>query len=199
MHRAVPNDGHRAVARLQQRGVVAEVITQNVDGLHTTAGSVPVTDLHGRISDVVCLQCRQVSPRAELHQRLLRLNPGFDLEADVIINPDGDAEFDDTEDFLLADCRRCGGILKPDVVLFGENVPKQRVQHCYDAVAASEGLLVVGSSLTVLSGLRFVRAASRGGIPVVICNRGTTRGDVYADLKLDAGCAPVLAEFERRL
>ncbi len=188
---AAPNAGHAAVVRLQQLGVVGTVVTQNVDGLHEAAGSTDVVDLHGRLDRVVCLRCGEVSSRATLHERLAAANPGFGA-ADVELAPDGDAVVSDVSGFQLVGCVRCGGTLKPDVVFFGENVPRDRVDRCYAAVAAAEGLLVVGSSLTVQSGLRFVRRARQLGQVVVIVNRGETRGDPLADLRLDAGCSPTL-------
>jgi NAD-dependent SIR2 family protein deacetylase len=198
MTRAVPNAGHRAVAALEHRGVVRGVITQNVDGLHRAAGSHAVIDLHGRIADVVCLGCRRISDRTELQHRLTVLNPGF-VEAvgpQVETAPDGDAVLASVAGFRLAGCTDCGGVLKPDVVFFGENVPRERVARAYalvDALADDEGaLLVAGSSLTVMSGLRFVRRAHQLGVPVVIVNRGTTRGDDLADVLVDQGCSEVL-------
>lgn len=189
---ARPNDGHRALARLQANGVVATVITQNVDGLHAAAGSAPVIDLHGRLRDVVCLDCGGISPRLDLHARLTALNPGFAEDLAVRVRPDGDVELADVDSFRLADCGSCGGPLKPDVVFFGENVPPERVARCSTAVEAAAALLVVGSSLTVLSGFRFVRHAASLGRPVVIVNRGATRGDPYAAVKVDGGSTPVL-------
>lgn len=192
MAAAQPNDGHRALARLQANGVVTTVITQNVDGLHTAAGSTPVVDLHGRLCDVVCLGCRDICSRLDLHARLTELNPGFGEDLMVRARPDGDVDLDDVETFRVADCLPCGGSLKPDVVFFGENVPAERVQRCYAEVELADALLVAGSSLTVLSGFRFVRHAARLGKPVVIVNRGATRGDPYATVKLDDGCTPAL-------
>jgi NAD-dependent SIR2 family protein deacetylase len=206
MARAEPNAGHRALAELERAGTLGGLITQNVDGLHTAAGSRTVIDLHGRIADVVCVGCLRRSSRAELQARLGELNPGFVEAAGTAIEtaPDGDAELQATDGFRLAGCTGCGGLLKPDVVFFGENVPRERVQRAFalvDAAAAASGaLLVAGSSLTVMSGLRFVRHAHRLGMPVVIVNRGPTRGDELAELRLDAGCSEfltVLAAAER--
>jgi len=197
MRRAEPNPGHRAVAALG-----AElVITQNVDGLHEAAGTPALVALHGRIADVVCLACRRTTPRTALQRRLEEANPGWAARhADVAVRPDGDVDLDATADFVVPDCADCGGPLKPDVVFFGENVPKPRVERCYAAVEAladSGGtLLVAGSSLTVMSGLRFVRRAAQRGIPVVILNRGPTRGDDLAADKVEAGTSdwlPALA------
>ena len=196
MKRAEPNAGHLALARLDPE----LLITQNVDGLHEAAGSRRMLALHGRIADVVCLACRRTSSRAALHERLTVLNPAWEAQhAAVEVRPDGDVELDDTADFVVPDCDGCGGALKPDVVFFGENVPPARVERCYaavDALAASGGaLLVAGSSLTVMSGFRFVRRAAKAGIPVVIVNRGPTRGDDLATYKLEVGCSEFLSEL----
>ena len=199
MRRAEPNAGHHALARIDP----TLLITQNVDGLHEAAGSRAVVALHGRISDVVCLACRLVTRRSALHARLLALNPGYaDLHAGADVRPDGDVELSDTASFVVPACEACGGVLKPDVVFFGENVPAPRVERCYaavEALAASRGvLLVAGSSLTVMSGLRFVKRAAREGTPVVIVNRGWTRGDELASSKLEVGCSEFLTELAER-
>jgi NAD-dependent SIR2 family protein deacetylase len=195
MRTAGPNPGHHAVAALRP----TLLITQNVDGLHERAGSSPMVALHGRIADVVCLDCRQVTARTDLQHRLDELNPGWAAaHVDVVVRPDGDVDLETTDGFLVPDCAGCGGVLKPDVVFFGENVPRERVDRCYAAVDAlrEEGaLLVAGSSLTVMSGLRFVRRAARNGTPVVIVNRGTTRGDELARFKIDAGCSEFLSDL----
>ncbi len=190
--RARPNDGHRALAALERSGALAGVVTQNVDGLHRRAGSRRVIDLHGRIDDVVCLDCREISSRSDLHGRLHERNPGFGAALTSETAPDGDVEFDDTAGFRLVGCRSCGGVLKPDVVFFGENVPPERVRRAFAAVDDAEALLVAGSSLTVMSGLRFVRHAARAGTPVVLVNRGLTRGDPLATCRIDAGCSQTL-------
>jgi NAD-dependent SIR2 family protein deacetylase len=195
---AVPNAGHHAMTRLERAGAVVGLITQNVDGLHTLAGSPSVIDLHGRITEVVCLDCGRITDRVDLHRRLEQLNPG---QADRLAPsaPDGDAVVDDTSGFRLSACLDCEGPLKPDVVFFGENVPKERVARCIDRVDAADALLVVGSSLQVMSGLRFVRQAARAGTPVVIVNRGPTRGDDLATHLVDGGCSPVLEALARVL
>jgi NAD-dependent SIR2 family protein deacetylase len=198
MFDARPNAGHRALARLQHHESTGPVITQNVDGLHQRAGSTDVTDLHGRIDRVICLDCTAISGRTELHTRLTAGNPGFGAGLDPIQRPDGDVELADTSDFVVADCRVCGGILKPDVVFFGENVPPARVESCYQLVDRAGSLLVLGSSLTVQSGLRFVRRADQLGTPVAIVNRGRTRGDEFATITLHAGCSEVLAGLVSR-
>jgi NAD-dependent SIR2 family protein deacetylase len=199
MKRAEPNPGHHALARIDPE----LLITQNVDGLHERAGSRRVVALHGRISDVVCLSCRAVSGRTDLHQRLSQLNPGFaERHGRAEVRPDGDVELDDTDDFVVAGCGECGGILKPHVVFFGENVPVDRVERCYEAVDAlaenGGALLVAGSSLTVMSGFRFVRRAAKAGIPVAIVNRGETRGDELATYCLEAGTSEFLTALEAR-
>jgi len=196
MRHASPNPGHIALAALERAGVLRSVITQNVDGLHGAAGSRDVVDLHGRIDEVVCLECGDVTGRDLLQARLLGLNPGF-AEAAVAAEtaPDGDAVLDETDGFVVAGCTGCGGVLKPHVVFFGENVPRTRVERSYalvEGLAGDGALLVAGSSLTVMSGLRFVKRAHALGVPVVILNRGTTRGDPLATLLVDAGCSETL-------
>ena len=192
--RAVPNDGHLAVAELSRRGLLTGIITQNVDGLHQAAGASEVTELHGSLHRVICLSCGQRTSRAELDRRLESANPGWDTQAAASINPDGDAAVDDeaTASFRVADCAACQGALKPDVVFFGENVPRPRAQACYDLVESADALVVLGSSLTVMSGFRYVRHAARYGVPVVIVNQGATRGDPYATATLDAPLGPTL-------
>ncbi|GAA1597246.1 NAD-dependent protein deacetylase [Actinoplanes couchii] len=190
---ARPNDGHRAVARLQKNGLLAGVITQNVDGLHQEAGARDVNELHGNLGRIVCLDCRDLSGRTELEERLTAANPGFAAVA-TSVNPDGDVELDESEEagFRVVDCRACGGMLKPDVVYFGETVPADRVSRAFATVAAARTLLVLGSSLTVMSGRRFVLRAVRDGIRVAIVNRGVTRGEPYADLMIDAPLGVIL-------
>ncbi|MFE9622949.1 NAD-dependent protein deacetylase [Streptomyces sp. NPDC006527] len=179
--RARPNAGHRAVAAFGQHGLLSGVITQNVDGLHQAAGSEGVVELHGSLNQVVCLSCGTFSPRHELARRLEEINVGFEPVA-AGINPDGDADLTDEQvaDFRVVPCAVCGGVLKPDVVFFGENVPPRRVEHCRTLVREATSLLVLGSSLTVMSGLRFVRQAAQAGKPVLIVNRDPTRGDPHA-------------------
>jgi len=194
-----PNAGHRALAELERRGVVSGVITQNVDMLHTKAGSRNVIDLHGVYGRVRCLSCETLISRVALDERLTAANPGFVdsvVGADgVEIAPDADAEISSTAHFRMVDCDRCGGILKPDIVYFGESVPKPRVRAAYDMVDDAEALVVLGSSLTVMSGLRFVRHAAKHDKPVVIVNRGATRGDEFADDTVHAGCSEVLTSY----
>lgn len=193
MERTRPNEGHRALARLETGGVVGGLVTQNVDTLHEKAGSRRVIDLHGRYDRVRCLSCRRVISRERLSQRLSALNPDFTVKVDdAEIAPDADAAIAATESFRVADCETCGGMLKPDIVYFGENVPKDRVAEVFALVDQAASMLVAGSSLSVMSGLRFVRHAARQDKPVVIVNRGETRGDELATLKVDGSCSPIL-------
>ena len=185
--RALPNDGHTMVARLESLGLLTGVVTQNVDGLHQAAGSRLVTDLHGNLSRVVCLSCGDRTSRRELDDRLRSANAGF-MATVTAINPDGDVDIadDQLDGFAVVDCLGCDGLLKPDVIFFGENVPPARVQSCYELLERSRLLLVLGSSLTVMSGYRFVRQAAKVGTPVAIVNCGATRGDNDAVLTVDA-------------
>ncbi|MEV6772453.1 NAD-dependent protein deacetylase [Nocardia sp. NPDC051030] len=195
MDAARPNPGHRALAQLERTGVVTGVITQNVDLLHTKAGQRSVIDLHGVYARVRCLNCDAVISRMTLAERLEAANPGFADDAIVTgieVAPDADAVITDTESFRMVDCADCGGMLKPDIVYFGETVPKDRVTAAFETVEAAEVLLVAGSSLTVMSGLRFARRAAKTGRAVVIVNRGHTRADALATMAIDAGCSPVL-------
>ncbi|QIK74411.1 Sir2 family NAD-dependent protein deacetylase [Nocardioides piscis] len=195
MGAAAPNAGHHALARIDP----SLLITQNVDGLHEAAGSPRLVALHGRVADVVCLACRRTASRVALQRRLDGLNADWMARhGHSAMRPDGDVDLDATHDFVVAGCEDCGGSLKPDVVFFGENVPAERVQQCYDAVDAlgeDGALLVAGSSLTVMSGLRFVKRAARSGTPVVIVNRGATRGDELATHKLETGTSEFLDEL----
>jgi NAD-dependent SIR2 family protein deacetylase len=193
---AVPNLGHHAVAELGRRRLLAGVITQNVDGLHQAAGAAGVTELHGSLHRVICLSCGQRTVRTDLHRRLAAANPGWDA-GPALINPDGDAVLTDdaTESFRVVDCASCDGVLKPDVVFFGENVPRPRVQACYAMVEQASSLVVLGSSLTVMSGFRYVRHAAKVPVPVVIVNQGATRGDAYAAATLDAPLGRVLTDL----
>src|SRR5579875_873844 len=191
---ARPNAGHLAVARLQQRGSLDGIVTQNVDGLHQAAGARDVIELHGGLDLVVCLSCGLRASRLSLDARLRAANPDFGA-AVTGVNPDGDVELADEalDGFVPAGCVYCGSdLLKPDVVFFGENVPRARVDACYALVEQARTLLVLGSSLTVMSGLRFVRRAAALGIPVAIVNQGPTRGDELATVRVDAPLGEVL-------
>ncbi|MFB6906593.1 NAD-dependent protein deacetylase [Streptomyces bacillaris] len=198
--RARPNAGHRAVAAFGRHGLLSGVITQNVDGLHQAAGSEGVVELHGGLDRVVCLSCRTLSPRRELARRLEEANEGFAPVA-AAINPDGDADLTDEQvgDFRVVPCTACGGVLKPDVVFFGENVPPERVEHCRELVRRSAAVLVLGSSLTVMSGLRFVRQAAQEGQPVLIVNRDPTRGDRHAVTRIALPLGTALTTVAGRL
>ncbi|SDG07253.1 NAD-dependent protein deacetylase, SIR2 family [Lentzea fradiae] len=191
---ARPNAGHHAVARLSPR--LCGVITQNVDGLHQAAGTPDVVELHGGLDRVICLDCRRVTPRLDLDHRLREANPDFAVTTDEV-NPDGDVFLPEEQvrGFRVVPCADCGGVLKPDVVFFGENVPRPRVEQCCSLVDGARSLLVLGSSLTVMSGLRFVRRAASAGIPVVIINRGETRGDPVASHRVDLPLGPSLTEL----
>ncbi len=199
---ARPNAGHRSVAALQAAGAVGDVITQNVDGLHQAGGARDVTELHGGLDRTVCLACGDVADRAELDARLREVNPWFRPEGTEEVNPDGDVELPEAalDGFVMVDCLACGGgPLKPDVVFFGETVPRDRVDRCFSLVDRARSLLVLGSSLTVMSGYRFVIHAAKRGIPVGIVNVGPTRGDAKADVRVDAPLGQVLPELALRL
>jgi NAD-dependent SIR2 family protein deacetylase len=197
---ARPNDGHHAVARLQELGALTGIVTQNVDGLHSAAGARDVVELHGNLARITCLGCGEQTSRPDLERRLDAANPGFTAAVSAV-NPDGDVEIDDADldGFTVVDCAGCGGLLKPDVVYFGETVPPDRVQRSFALVCAARTLLVLGSSLTVMSGRRFVLRAAREGIRVAIVNRGVTRGDPYAGLLVDAPLGVVLPDLVHRL
>ncbi|MGO9154938.1 SIR2 family NAD-dependent protein deacylase [Mycobacterium sp.] len=199
MDETLPNAGHRALAALEHAGAVTGVITQNVDLLHTKAGSTNVVNLHGTYARVICLGCGRTMSRAALAEQLEAMNPGFIERAEAIgglaVAPDADASISpaaDTASFRYLDCPRCAGMLKPEIVYFGETVPKEIVAWAYSLVDEAEALLVAGSSLTVFSGYRFVRHAAALGIPVAIVNRGRTRGDDLATVKVDGGCSEML-------
>ena len=193
---ARPNDGHLAVAEPQRRGLVAGVITQNVDGLHMAAGSPDVLELHGNLARVACLNCGARTTRAALDARLRAVNRGWDAQVRAV-NPDGDVLVDDdmVATFRVVECDTCNGVLKPDVVFFGENVPRDRVDASYALVERAGSLVVLGSSLTVMSGLRFVRHAAKLGVPVSIVNQGETRGDALATMRLDLPLGPALSRL----
>lgn len=198
MASARPNPGHEALAALQTRDRLTALVTQNVDRLHRKAGSNDEVELHGALAEVICLACRRLSSRAMLQDRLHALNPGFGDDS-VAQAPDGDADLEDVEDFVVARCLHCEGELKPHVVFFGESVPRERVHRAREAVDAADALLVVGSSLVVYSGFRFVKQAARAGIPVAILNLGPTRGDELATLKVEANAGQFLPELVARL
>lgn len=194
MGAARPNAAHHALAALERRGSVSLLVTQNVDGLHQRAGSRRVLDLHGSLDEVVCLSCDFTTSREEHQATLATLNPEF-LELSGRVAPDGDMDLDGAhyEAFRVPDCPDCGGVLKPGVVFFGEAVPKPRVERAYAALDDSDALLVVGSSLMVFSGYRFAHRAARQGMPIAILNRGRTRGDALASLKVEAEIGEALS------
>ena len=187
MARALPNAGHLALAELERRGHVRGTITQNVDGLHGKAGSRNVIELHGRLDQVRCLSCGVVTARHDMDARLREANADWSTTV-IALNPDGDAEVPDSalDSFVVVDCNECGGLLKPDVVYFGESVPAERVAAAYDVVARAAMVLVLGSSLHVFSGRRFVQRAAQEHKLVAIVNDGPTRCDDLAYIKVNA-------------
>jgi NAD-dependent SIR2 family protein deacetylase len=194
IRQAKPNDAHRALARLEAMGRIELLLTQNVDRLHQAAGSARVIDLHGRIDLVRCMDCERRSPRDELQDELGRLNADWpDLDAEQA--PDGDADLEDADfsSFVAPSCRRCGGVLKPDVVFFGENVPRDRFDRASRHLDEADAMLIVGSSLMVYSGFRFVQRAASLGKPVAAVNLGRTRADALLTLKAEAACESALA------
>jgi len=200
MSSARPNPAHRALASLEGLGLLPLLVTQNVDGLHQAAGARNVVDLHGRLDQVVCLDCGQRSPRQALQARLANLNPGW-LSRAASVAPDGDADPGDADarDFRVPSCEACGGVLKPDVVFFGEHVPPERVKRAFDALSRARSLLVVGSSLMVFSGYRFARAAAQKKLPIAIVNRGRTRADELATVKVEESAGEFLPALQRAL
>lgn len=197
---ARPNAAHQALAQLQTTGRVQAVITQNVDGLHQQAGSRQVIDLHGRLDHIICMGCSHSSARSAFQHQLLDANPTWQ-HRDAPAAPDGDADLAgvDFARFVVPPCPHCGGILKPDVVFYGENVPQARKQQAMNELATSQALLIVGSSLMVYSGLRFVHAAKQLGLPVAAINLGVTRADALLDYKLEQACAPALESLAAAL
>ncbi|TFB58091.1 NAD-dependent deacetylase [Cryobacterium sp. Hz7] len=196
---AEPNLGHRSLARLEQSGLISGVITQNVDGLHTRAGSRHVVDLHGSLDLVVCLDCGQAFGRDSVAARLEAANPTLMTPGDVRTAPDGDAEVSDIDGFTIPDCTVCGGMLKPNVVFFGELVPTVKFTEATALVTGAEALVIAGSSLFVNSGIRLLEQARRRKLPIVVINRGETKGDGRALLKLEAGTSESLAGLADRL
>ena len=197
---AMPNDAHRMLSRLESAGFIHQLVSQNVDGLHQRAGSRRVIELHGSISRVDCLGCRLRMPRSDMQVRLAAANPWFTVRS-ATMAPDGDALIATRlgQDFQVPDCPDCGGILKPAVVFFGENVPRPRVELAYQRLRQANLVLGVGSSLTVYSGFRFCREAAALGTPIALVNRGRTRADDLATVKLDEEVGNVLRELSRRL
>jgi NAD-dependent SIR2 family protein deacetylase len=196
---AEPNDGHRAIADLESRGVATGVITQNVDGLHVRAGSRRVVELHGTMRRVFCTHCGQVFDRRDLARRVEADNPWITVPENIALGPDGDVLPESTEGFRIPECTVCGGMLKPDVVFFGEFIPAGKFREAEQLVHGSEALIIAGSSLVVNSGIRLLERARRRRLPVVIVNRGETRADARATVKIDAGTSEVLRALAEAL
>ena len=196
---ARPNLGHASLVRLEELQAITGVITQNVDGLHTRAGSRHVVELHGSMDRVICLDCGQAFGRDSVAARLEAANPLLGRPDDITIAPDGDADVGDIDDFRIPSCTVCGGMLKPNVVFFGELVPTQRFLEATALVRSAEALIVAGSSLAVNSGIRLVEQARRRKLPIVVINRGVTKGDGRAVVKLEAGTSESLAGLADRL
>ncbi|MDM4763150.1 Sir2 family NAD-dependent protein deacetylase [Galbitalea sp. SE-J8] len=196
---ARPNVGHEVLAELERRGIAGGIITQNVDGLHERAGSTHVVDLHGSMDRVRCLRCHQRFARVDIAARLSADNPWLDVPDQVVLNPDGDVEIEGHEAFVVPECTVCGGMLKPEVVFFGEFVPVERFTEATTLVKRAEAFVVAGSSLVVNSGIRLLEQAARKRVPIVIVNRGETKGDRRADVKIDAGTSETLAALAERL
>jgi NAD-dependent SIR2 family protein deacetylase len=196
MARTLPNTAHHALSALEARGHLSLLVTQNVDGLHRRAGSQQLVDLHGRLDQVRCLGCGALTERAALQSELEARNPAF-IEAEATVKPDGDAELSDVDyrRFEVVPCTACGGMLKPHVVFFGENVPAERVTQSMAALESSRLLLIIGTSLMVFSGFRFARAATRFGVPIAIINRGVTRADELSTLKLRGNVGDLLSDL----
>jgi len=197
---ATPNAGHEALAELERSGCIRGVVTQNVDGLHQAGGSRRVVELHGTLAEVVCLDCGRTEARTSFQERLLDRNPGW-LSRAAVQAPDGDADLsrEETNHFEVANCLQCGGPIKPNVVFFGEDVPDTWTRDAWDLVNDADALLVVGSSLTVYSGFRFVRAAAKANRPVAIVNLGATRGDALATIRIDGRTGTVLPRLANLL
>jgi NAD-dependent SIR2 family protein deacetylase len=191
-----PNAAHRALASLERAGHIELLLTQNVDGLHEAAGSLNVVDLHGRLDRVRCMQCGDITTRTAMQDRLQDANPDW-MALQATVAPDGDADLDEVDfsTFSIPPCTVCGGILKPDVVFFGENVPRARVDTAWAHLGRADAMLVVGSSLMVYSGYRFVLEASRRGLPIASVNLGVTRADALIGLKIARPVTEALAPF----
>ena len=196
---SLPNQGHRVLAQMETAGFVNGVITQNVDGLHARAGSQRVVDLHGSLDQVRCLNCHQIFSRADIANRLSAANTGFDDAGNLELGPDGDVEFTSLDNFVTPQCTVCEGVLKPDIVFFGELVPSEKFVEASALVKAAEALIIAGSSLMVNSGIRLLDQATKHKIPVLIINRGATKGDSRASVKIDAGASETLTEIFGRL
>ncbi|MBC7724499.1 MAG: NAD-dependent deacetylase [Burkholderiaceae bacterium] len=196
---AKPNDGHRAIAALELTGRVNGVMTQNVDGLHLRAGSRRVVDLHGTMDRVRCLNCGQTFARADIAERITSGNPWLDEPSAVQLAPDGDVEVGNIDRFATPECTVCGGVLKPDIVFFGEFIPVEKFAEATALMQSADALLIAGSSLVVNSGIRLLDQAAKRKLPIVIVNRGVTRGDLRATVKVDGGTSEMLTELAERL
>ncbi|MEO8529534.1 MAG: Sir2 family NAD-dependent protein deacetylase [Pseudolysinimonas sp.] len=196
---AAPNAGHLALAQLELAGVVNGVITQNVDGLHLQAGSRRVVDVHGSIDRVRCLSCGQQFAREDIAARMTRENPWLAEPDSVKLNPDGDVDIDAVDEMVVPECTVCGGMLKPDVVFFGEFVPTVKFTEASALIKSAGALVVAGSSLVVNSGIRLLEQAVRRRMPIIIINRGETKGDSRSTLKIEAGTSEVLVALRERL
>ena len=196
---AEPNAGHRAIAELETAGVVNGVVTQNVDGLHSRAGSRRVVDIHGSMDRVSCLRCGQIFARADVADRMTAQNPWLETPDGVRLNPDGDVSIDSVDDMIIPVCTVCEGMLKPEVVFFGEYVPNEKFVEASALVRGADALVIAGSSLVVNSGIRLLDQAVKRKLAVVIINRGETKGDPRATLKIDAGTSEVLVALRERL
>ncbi len=192
INEARPNLGHIALAKAERAGKLSHLITQNVDGLHQAAGSKKVVDLHGRLDRVICMNCKSLISRSQMDLLLQSLNPEVRKDITVEFTPDGDAEIEATANFKVPQCQKCGGVLKPDVVFFGENVPAERAEFAISCLDQADALLVAGTSLTVNSGLRFARAAAKADKPIVIVNLGPTKGDELASAKIEVNTSLAL-------
>jgi NAD-dependent SIR2 family protein deacetylase len=189
---ALPNPGHLALSKAEAQGKLHALVTQNVDGLHQQAGSQNVIDLHGRLDQVVCMGCRNSISRLDMDNLLQELNPSLVKDEQVEFTPDGDADVEGTENFIVPSCAKCQGVYKPDVVFFGESVPVQRVEQALAKLDESDVLLVAGTSLTVNSGYRFAKQAVKSQKSIVIVNIGPTRADALANVKIEAGTSLAL-------
>ena len=196
---AHPNAGHIALAEMEAAGLVNGIITQNVDGLHIRAGSQRVVDLHGTMDKVRCLRCGQAFARTDIAARIDAANPWLDAADAASINPDGDANVASFDEFVTPDCTVCGGVLKPDIVFFGEFVPVEKFSEASALVQKAEALIIAGSSLIVNSGIRLLETAARKKLPIVVINRGITKGDSRAAVKLEAGASETLVSLQERL
>ena len=193
MQQAQPNLAHHKIKELENQGLLSMIVTQNVDRLHQKAGSAAVVDLHGRADELICMSCDHREHRSLMHARCAALNPSMDSVA-ATAAPDGDADLEmDFSEFEVPGCPQCDGIMKPDVVFYGDNVPRPRVDNVFDALARSRGLLVIGSSLMVFSGFRFARQAHQAKTPIAILTQGRTRADDLASIKFDSAISPLLA------